>query len=169
MFSIVAPIFPSQLSLWASNLYVPHLDISISPQCDKEGCFAYIRTQNVGKISIDAPLRFQVKLAYPNNLPGKEKYIYGTADILLSKKLDSAGVISLDPDSEEIAVVRKVTLTCKNESGAERNLIPAEATGQPVVHLQKYNQGGDRAVLEANLRGFLILLFRHAEGNCATF
>jgi hypothetical protein len=169
--AIAIPGVATQISLWMSDYYMPQLNVSIAPQCDKDKCFAFVKSQNIGNIVLDTPLRFSVKMAHLNEISHETQYTYGNAEITLAPTPAAPGVIDLDANKEQIVAVRTARLTCKTEPGGDGeagNPAPIEGKGLASIHLKQRDEGKDRGAIPTSLKGYTILLFRHADGGCKT-
>ncbi|MFM0062949.1 hypothetical protein [Paraburkholderia aspalathi] len=154
------------LAVAAGNLGKPSIRLTLSQQCDREACFAYLTGKNVEKSILDSTLRFQVKMNYLGSPPGHIESTHGYLDLQLAPTTASPGVVPIDPTTKQTVAIRNVHFFCPGGIVQTRQLAPVEANGTAILQLLKSRPGEDSAFVDTEIKGVLMPLFRLADGKC---
>jgi len=155
-----------QIALSINNWFPPSLQLTISAQCGKDGCYAYLISKNSRRMIIDSPITFQVKMNYWENVtPAKSAVTSGQGSILLSG-LHDQGPVTVEPDEEQVLRVQHVSLTCRQDLGSNVSIAPVDMTGSALVYVSDRSSGDKWKPVNVSVDGSLLPLFRGAEGGC---
>jgi len=155
-----------QIALSINDWFPPSLQLTISGQCGKDGCYAYLISKNSRRIIIDSPIVFQVKMNYWENLtPSKSAVTYGQGSVLFSG-LHDPGPVTVEPGEEQVLRVQRVSLKCRQDLGRNVSIAPVDMTGSALVYVSDRSLEDKLERVNVSVDGFLFPLFRDAEGGC---
>ncbi|WP_166486970.1 hypothetical protein [Cupriavidus necator] len=152
-----------QIASFFSDRFPPNLQVTLSPECEVGECYVYVRSSHVRRMILDSPASFQVKMNYRAKGSSNFEVIYGQANIVFERLEEGSGPAVLEPDAEQILKVKHVKLRCAQRNGS---LAPVEMSGGVSVYIPNHHAGNRRRFIPITGSGFLLPLFRNAEGGC---
>ncbi|MFM0658683.1 hypothetical protein [Paraburkholderia sediminicola] len=158
--------FLVQIALSINDWFPPSLQLTVSRQCGKDECYAYVISKNSRRMILDSPITFQVKMNYwENGNASKSAVTYGQGSVLFSS-LQDPGPVTLEAGEEQVLRVKKVSLRCRQDLGSKVSMAPTDMTGNATAYIPDHSPNDNLENINVSVSGFLLPLFRNAEGGC---